>query len=61
MAVAESAGQADTQSVCITHATIGQYFNWYRRSLGHSWASCLLYFYTYIFCELLYVLFFECL
>jgi len=43
VAVAESAPQADTRSVCIVCITAGQHFNWYRASrgcLGDSWASC---------------------
>jgi len=43
VAVAESAPQVDTRSVCIIHTTVGQDFNWHsasRRSPGDSWASC---------------------
>ena len=41
MAVAESAPQADTLSVCVIHTTAGHHFNWYRASrgsLGDNWA-----------------------
>jgi len=44
VAVAESAPQADTWSVCVICTTVGQLFNWYRASrgsLGDSWASCV--------------------
>jgi len=45
VAVAESAAQADTRSVCVICTTVGQHFNWHRASrgsLGDSWVSCLL-------------------
>jgi len=34
MAVAESAPQADTRSVCVIRVTVEQHFNWYRVSRG---------------------------
>jgi len=44
VAVAESAPQGDTRSVCVIRTTVGQYFNWTdtesRRSLGNSGVAC---------------------
>jgi len=34
---AESASQADTQSVCIISTSVGQHFNWHRASCDDSW------------------------
>jgi len=42
VAVAESAPQTDTLSVCVIRTTVEQHFNWHRASrgsLGDSWAS----------------------
>jgi len=36
VAVAESATQADTRSVCVICTTVGRQFNWYRVSRGFS-------------------------
>ena len=44
VAIAESAAQADTRSVCIIRTTVGHYFNCYwvsHRSLGDIWDFCL--------------------